>query len=63
MSSEFLSRLPVIPAGKRKIVKIGDRYLIYLPTNLNEVWEYLHRSGKKVSVFLVQGDSREEGSH
>jgi len=35
----------------REIVRQGNkRYIIYLPTDLNDIWEELKRRGKKVRV-------------
>ena len=53
MSEEFLKNMKLIYAWKKKIIRSGDRYLIYLSQALNEVWKYLHDKGVKVSVYLV----------
>ena len=48
-----LMRRGIIPAGSRKIVRLGeDRYLVYLPRSLNYVWEELRRKGAKVRVYI-----------
>jgi len=52
MSVELLKMMNVVPAGKRSIVKSGDRYFVYLPINLNHVWQELHKRGVKVEVYL-----------
>jgi hypothetical protein len=36
----------------RTTLKRGSRYLIYLPTTRNYLWEALHASGCKVRVFI-----------
>jgi len=37
----------------REIVRQGNkRYIIYLPTDLNDIWEELKRRGKKVRVHI-----------
>ena len=53
---DFTKKLKVIPVGERLIVKVGKgakcRYMVYLPIELNYVWEVLHREKKKVRVWL-----------
>lgn len=49
-----------VPIGGRKIQKRGGRYYIELPSDLRELWEYLHASNAKVSVLIevvVDGSS------
>lgn len=59
MSEEiFLQRLNIIPAGRRAIIRSKDRFMVWLPQNLNHVWKYLNREGKKVSVYIVIEDDR-----
>ena len=53
MSEEFLKNMKIVPAGRRSIVKLGDRYAVYLPMNLNEIWEYLHSKRRRVNVYLI----------
>ena len=53
---EFLKEAEVLPLGMRKIASVSakgrPRYVIYLPTQLNELWEEIRRRGKKVFVVL-----------
>lgn len=37
---------------KREVVRMGDRYIIYLPQDQNEVWEEIKRQGKKVRIYV-----------
>jgi len=61
VSEEFLKNLRVIPGGSRKIVRMGNRYLVYLTTALNGIWSYLHKQGRKVEVYIViKEDKRDE---
>jgi len=46
----YIPREIVIP--KREVVKHGDRYIIYLPKDLNDMWEELKNRGKKVRVYI-----------
>ena len=62
MTSEFLRLMNVIPGGRRHIVRMGPRYLVYLPQNLNNVWEYLHEQKQRVNIYIVvdkKGDEDE----
>jgi len=53
MSEEFIKLMRVIPAGKRKVSKRGDNYLIYLPRNQSHIWKALNEKEVKVEVYLV----------
>lgn len=58
-----LMRKGIIPAGPRKIVRLGeDRYLVYLPRSLNYVWEELRSKGAKVRVYIEIPTSSRESS-
>jgi len=37
---------------RREIVRLGERWIIYLPQNYDELWEELKRQGKKVRVYI-----------
>ncbi len=41
------------PIGSRAVVRMGkDRYLVYLPVNLNYLWKELHEKKVKVRVYI-----------
>lgn len=43
----------VIPILRRSIIKEKPkRYKIYLPANLNDVWEELHKRKAKVNIYV-----------
>jgi hypothetical protein len=44
-------KIKTIPVMGRRIVKAGNRFIIYLPTELNDIWRYLHNN--KIEVNLV----------
>ena len=46
----YIPREILIP--KREVVRHGDRFIIYLPKDLNDMWEELKRMGKKVRVYI-----------
>jgi hypothetical protein len=50
MSSTTI-KIRTVPVMKRRIVKAGNRYFIYLPTDFNDIWRYLHDN--KIEVNLV----------
>jgi len=37
---------------KKGVARQGQRYVIYLPTYMNDVWEELRRQGKGVRVHI-----------
>jgi len=47
-----------VPIGERKIQKRGGRYYIELPSDLRELWEYLHANNARVSVLIEVADAR-----
>ena len=44
-------KIRTIPVMRRKIIKAGNRYFVYLPTDYNDLWRYLHDN--KIEVNLV----------
>jgi len=42
----------VIIVGEREIVRMGKRWIVYLPIELNDVWETIKRQGRKVRVYI-----------
>lgn len=42
----------VIFVPKRELVRLGSRWIIYLPTDMNELWETIKSQGKKVKVYI-----------
>jgi len=53
----------ILPAGQRKIVKMGeDRYLVYLPRSLNYLWEELKLRGVKARVYIELPEDGEYNS-
>lgn len=47
---DIVSNLSVVPVGERSVSKLGDRFCLYLPSNLNGLWRSLQ--GPKLEVFL-----------
>ena len=45
---------------KRSVQKMGDKYVIQLSREYDELWEYLRRSNAKVDVVIIirRGDAR-----
>jgi hypothetical protein len=43
----------IVTAEDRHIVKEGNRYKVYLPSQWSEMWEELRRLGKTVSIIIV----------
>jgi len=60
MANHFAKAIQTIPFAGRRITKSGNRYLLYLPLELNELWEVLHRNKVKLNVIIIvpnAGDS------
>jgi len=54
---DLLKSRKIIPLMKRKIAQLGEtRYVIYLPTELNELWKEIHDSKKKINVYIEIAD-------
>ena len=50
---DLLKSRKIVPLMRRKVAKLGEtRYVVYLPTELNELWEELHESRKKVNIYV-----------
>ena len=50
---ESISLVPkIIYVPPREIVRLGKRWIIYLPQEYNEVWETIKRGGKKVRIYI-----------
>jgi len=35
------------------VVRLGNRWIIYLPVDMNELWEAIKGEGRKVKVYLI----------
>ena len=46
----IVPNLIVLP--KREIVRMGERWIIYLPQDYGVIWEELKKQGKKVRVYI-----------
>ena len=52
MAKSLLKQVKTIPMAGRKITRAGQRYLIYLPTELNEIWRELHEKKVELNVII-----------
>jgi hypothetical protein len=43
----------VIFIPPRQLVRLGNRWIIYLPVDMNEVWESIKHRGLKVKAYLI----------
>ncbi|MGC8696498.1 MAG: hypothetical protein ACP5UD_08865 [Conexivisphaera sp.] len=50
--AEWMGGSCKVPLGRRGVAKLGDRYAIYLPRELNDLWALLHDRKSKVKVYL-----------
>jgi hypothetical protein len=52
MPDSLLKHVKTIPMAGRKVAKAGHRYMIYLPTELNEIWRELHEKKVELNVII-----------
>jgi L-lysine 2,3-aminomutase len=52
MATPLLKQVKTIPVSKRRITRIGSRYLIQLPMQLNELWQYLHENHAVLNLVI-----------
>jgi hypothetical protein len=52
MANTLLKQVRTIPIPKRKLSRAGNRYYIYLPTQLNDIWRELHEKKVEVNVII-----------
>jgi len=54
---ELLKSRKIIPLMRRKIAQLGEtRYVVYLPTEMNELWKEIHDTKKKVNIYIEIAD-------
>jgi len=54
---ELLKSRKIIPLMRRKIAQLGEtRYVVYLPTEMNELWKEIHDTKKKINVYIEIAD-------
>jgi len=46
----IIPNIIVIP--ERTIVRMGHRYIVYLPQDYSVIWDELKRQGKKVRIYI-----------
>jgi len=50
---ESISLVPkIIYVPPREIVRLGKRWIVYLPQEYEELWETIKRCGKKVKLYI-----------
>jgi hypothetical protein len=52
MANTLLKQVGTIPMTGRRLSRAGQRYFIYLPTELNEIWKELHEKKVKLNVII-----------
>ena len=48
----MIKQVRTIPVSRRRLTRIGNRYLIQLPMALNDLWTYLHDNGAVVNLVV-----------
>jgi len=49
-SLKIIPQLIIVP--EREVVRLGERWIIYLPQQYSALWEELKRQKKKVRVYI-----------
>jgi hypothetical protein len=52
MATPLLKQVKTIPISRRRITRIGSRYLIQLPMQLNDLWAYLHENNAVLNLVV-----------
>jgi hypothetical protein len=52
MASSLLKQVRTIPITKRRLSRAGNRYFVYLPIDLNDIWKELHEKKVEVNVII-----------
>jgi hypothetical protein len=60
MANTLLKQVRTIPMTGRRLSRAGQRYFIYLPTELNEIWRELHEKKVELNV-IIEIPERGEG--
>jgi len=53
LMSEWYKLVRTLVMTKRSIQKMGDKYIIQLSREYDELWEYLRRGNIKVDVVII----------
>jgi hypothetical protein len=52
MTTQLITQVRTVPISKRKITRIGNRYLVQLPMQLNDLWNYLHENNATLNLVI-----------
>jgi hypothetical protein len=52
MANSLLKQVRTIPITKRRLSRAGNRYFVYLPIDLNDIWKELHEKKVEVNVII-----------
>jgi len=52
MATPLMTQVRTIPVSRRRITRIGSRYLIQLPMPLNDLWAYLHENNAVLNLVV-----------
>ncbi len=47
---KIIPRVIIVP--RREVVKHGNRWIIYLPSDYNEIWDTIKEQGRKVRIYI-----------
>ncbi|NAZ29121.1 MAG: hypothetical protein GU355_07505 [Caldivirga sp.] len=51
-TSQLITQIKTMPLFRRRIAKVGNRYFIQLPMELNELWRYWYENGAVLNIVI-----------
>jgi len=51
-TSQLITQIKTMPLFRRRIAKVGNRYFIQLPMELNELWKYWYENGAVLNIVI-----------
>jgi len=51
-ASEYLAIMKTIPIKQRSVIKESRTFKIYLPSEYDDLWSYLHANKKRVDIIV-----------
>ena len=51
-TSQLMTQIKTMPLFRRRIAKVGNRYFIQLPMELNELWKYWYENGAVLNIVI-----------
>jgi len=52
MTTSLIKQVKTIPITRRRLSRAGNRYFVYLPIDLNDIWRELHEKKVEINVII-----------